>query len=89
LSEEEAPESCEICEDSAAVGVAFEICVQYAKDKKACELVKKKVMLGEIKSLEEMVQEYKKVTPEEAHQLLEEILEWKEEKEERKAGSED
>jgi hypothetical protein len=75
--EEKPAEECGVCDDSAAIGVAFEICIQHAEDKKACELVRKKVLTGEIKTLEEMVEAYKKVTPEQAHPLLEEVVEWR------------
>jgi len=78
VAEEEAERKCGPCENSAAIAVAYEICVQNA-EKDKCDLVMDKLNKGEIQSIEQLVSEYKKVVPESAHQLLDEILSWAEE----------
>ena len=67
--------NCPLCDNAAVVYVSYEICIQNA-DRAKCDSVMKKVNSGEIATPEELVEEYKKVIPEKAHPLLEEILSW-------------
>ena len=71
---------CPLCDNAAVVYVAYEVCIQNAERAK-CDLIMEKVNSGEIKTVEELIEEYKKVTPEKAHPLLDEIVEWREERE--------
>ena len=66
---------CPACDNSAAISVAYEICVQNAGREK-CDLVRDRLIRGEIQTIEELIAEFKKVTPEKAHPLLDEILAW-------------
>ena len=72
---EQGKSGCPLCDNAAAVSIAYEICVQNSERRK-CDLVKDRLEKGEIQTLEELINEYKKVTPEKAHPLLEEILAW-------------
>ncbi|MEM2592407.1 MAG: hypothetical protein QXI60_07465 [Thermofilaceae archaeon] len=67
---------CSPCRNAAIIAVAYRICLQNAYDKKACRVIKEKVMRGEIDSVEKMVEEFKKATHPRAHELLEEVLDF-------------
>ena len=75
MAEEYKKSNCVLCDNAAAVSVAYEICVQNS-EKQKCDFVRSRLERGEIQTLEELINEYKKVTPEKAHPLLEEILAW-------------
>lgn len=65
---------CSPCRNSAIIAVAYKICLENAYDKRACKIIREKVMRGEIDSVERMVEEFKKITHPKAHELFEEVL---------------
>ncbi|MEM2365646.1 MAG: hypothetical protein ABIM44_04945 [candidate division WOR-3 bacterium] len=68
---------CEPCKASAVIGMALKICYEYG-DKNKCKSIYSSLTKGDIKTVEQLIEEVRKIINE-GHELLDEVKAYYEE----------